>query len=71
MYKVFIGFIFCSFIATATVPISSELDAVLDSFHQTAGEANHEKYLGLLAEDAIFWVQTVLNAGIKANFQFL
>jgi hypothetical protein len=38
MYKIFVGCIFFSFLATATVPVNSELNAVLDSFHQAAGE---------------------------------
>jgi hypothetical protein len=76
MYKVFVGFIFFSFFATATVPVNSELDAVLDSFHQAAGEANEEKYLGLLAEDAIFlgtdsaerWNKSEFSAFVKPYF---
>ena len=76
MYKFLVGFIFCSFFTMATVPVNSELDAVLDSFHQAAGEANDERYLGLLAENAIFlgtdsserWNKSEFSAFVKSYF---
>tara|TARA_R110000737_G_scaffold342804_1_gene368008 strand:+ start:413 stop:877 length:465 start_codon:yes stop_codon:yes gene_type:complete len=50
MYKVILGLVFFSLFTIA----NDELDAVLDNFHQAAGEANYDKYLGLLAQDAIY-----------------
>ena len=40
MYKVILGFAFFSLFTTA----NNELDVVLDSFHQAAGQANYDKY---------------------------
>lgn len=60
MYKIMFGFIFLSLFnyathaATLTTTVQSEIDIVLDSFHQAASEANFEQYMGLLARDAIF-----------------
>ncbi len=72
MYKVILGFIFFSCFVTA----NSELDKVLDSFHQAAAEANYEEYLGLLAQDAIYlgtdsserWNKSEFAAFVKPYF---
>jgi hypothetical protein len=72
MYKVVLGFIFFSCFVTA----NSELDKVLDSFHQAAAEANYEEYLGLLAQDAIYlgtdsterWNKSEFAAFVKPYF---
>ncbi len=50
MYKVILGLVFFSLFTIA----NDELDAVLDNFHQAAGEANYDKYIDLLAQDAIY-----------------
>jgi ketosteroid isomerase-like protein len=50
MYKVLLGFYFFSFIALANV----EINKTLDNFHQAAARADHDTYLGLMADDAIY-----------------
>jgi hypothetical protein len=71
-----LGFVFFSFFATATVPVDTELNEVLDNFHQAAGDADEEKYLNLLADDAIFlgtdsserWNKSEFSAFVKPYF---
>ena len=72
MYKVILGFAFFSLFATA----NNELDVVLDSFHQAAGQANYDKYIDLLARDAIYlgtdsgerWTKKEFSAFVKPYF---
>jgi len=72
MYKVIFGFIFFSCFAMA----NSDVDKVLDSFHQAAAEANYDKYMDLLAEDAIYlgtdsserWNKSEFSAFVKPYF---
>lgn len=72
MYKVILGFVFISLFANA----NSELDAVLDDFHQAASEANYDKYINLLAKDAIYlgtdsgerWNKSEFAAFVKPYF---
>jgi len=72
MYKVLLGLIFVSCLATA----NGEFEQVLDSFHQAAAEANYEQYMGLLAKDAIYlgtdsserWNKSEFAAFVKPYF---
>lgn len=79
MYKVLFGFIFFSLFtqaATLTKTVHGELDEVLDSFHQAASEADFEKYMSLLARDAIYlgtdsserWNKNEFSAFVKPYF---
>lgn len=57
MYKLMLSFIFFSLFTssvTASNKVNNEYDEVLDSFHQAASEANFDKYMSLLAQDAIY-----------------
>ena len=68
MYKTILAFLFVSCMAVATVPEQSELDRVLDSFHQAAADANYQQYMGLFAEDAIFLGTDSTERWNKAEF---
>ena len=50
MYKIMLTLILFSFFTHA----DSEFDETLNSFHQAAGEADYDKYMNLLAKDAIY-----------------
>ena len=72
MYKILLGLVFFSLFAAA----NSEHDAVLDDFHQAAGEANYDKYINLLDKDAIYlgtdsserWNKDEFSAFVKPYF---
>ena len=79
MLKIMLGFIFFSLFvnaAMATKVVDSELDDVLDSFHQAASEANFEKYMRILAKDVIYlgtdsrerWNKNQFSAFVKPYF---
>ena len=72
MYKLILGFLFISCLATA----NNDADKVLDLFHKAAAEANYDEYMNLLAEDAIFlgtdsserWNKSEFSAFVKPYF---
>lgn len=72
MYKVMLTLIFFSFSSNA----NSEFDETLNSFHQAAGEADYDKYMSLLAKEAIYlgtdsgerWNKKEFSAFVKPYF---
>ncbi|MFT5815593.1 MAG: hypothetical protein ACI9VT_003367 [Psychroserpens sp.] len=79
MYKIILSFLFCCLFSNtvvATKTMSHELDDVLDSFHQAASDANFEKYINSLAQDAIYlgtdsgerWNKKEFSAFVKPYF---
>lgn len=72
MYKLILGFLFISCLATA----NNDADKVLDLFHKAAAEANYDQYMNLLAEDAIYlgtdsserWTKSEFSAFVKPYF---
>jgi hypothetical protein len=72
MYKVILSFIFISLFASA----NEEQELVLNNFHQAAADANYEKYMALLADNAIYlgtdsserWNKTEFSAFVKPYF---
>ncbi|MGB1262049.1 MAG: nuclear transport factor 2 family protein [Cognaticolwellia sp.] len=68
MYKTMLAFLFFSCMAVATEPEHSELDQVLDSFHQAAADANYQQYMGLFAKDGIFLGTDSTERWTKAEF---
>ena len=72
MYKLVLGIIFCSFFATA----NSDVEEVLNNFHQAAGDANYEEYINLLADNAVFlgtdsnerWTKNEFSAFVQPYF---
>ena len=72
MYKIFLSLcLFCS-VASA----HQDLEKVLDSFHQAAAEADYQRYMNLLADDAIYlgtdggerWNKAEFSAFVKPYF---
>lgn len=54
MYKLMLSFMFFSLFTSSVSASNNEHNEVLDSFHQAASEANFDKYMSLLAQDAIY-----------------
>lgn len=80
MKKLILGLLFFCFIAqaadSANKQVQGEINKVLNSFHQAAGEADFNRYMSLLATDAVFlgtdsserWTKSEFSAFVKPYF---
>ncbi|SEL58874.1 SnoaL-like domain-containing protein [Colwellia chukchiensis] len=72
MYK----FILVCLLVSGLAKANTELDLLLDNFHQAAAEAHYERYMALLADDAIYlgtdsserWTKSEFAAFVKPYF---